>query len=139
MTKIFRADPGHSCVPTALQALTGEDMYAVIYPAINRKAGEMNILEPMKTVRTKHFIAVLDELGYKCRPSKDKKKHKISYWATVSRVNKYPHPIMVQTQDHVAAIFEGKVYDAQSPFGGDGEVHSWRDLIVTHCWMVIPK
>lgn len=76
--------PRFFCVPSALIALTGADYLSVIFPALNRAAKHDGLLDAVGSVYRLDTLRALDELGYACRPARDRTPRQVRTWAKVA-------------------------------------------------------
>lgn len=130
---------GAYCVPSALMALTGEDLESVIFPALNRHAKAQGLLTTVGGAYLEDAERVLNELGYAVRHAKTLGKHRVATWAKQTLERNYSYPMMLGVRRHVVVAYQGRVYDNHAAHGPAGDKHPYAGAIVTYAVLVVPR
>ena len=135
--------PGLFCVPSALAAITGAPVEAVIVPALNRHMKSQGLLDTVPGVHMHVAHAVLEELGYSVRPYKSGAsagplRAHVATWA--ARSLRWPgRPVLVSTWDHALVIHDGFVHDSWEPRGVLGSEHPFAKTTVVRASLIERK
>lgn len=127
----FPIPPGLYCVPSAIIALTGAEPHSVVFPALNRVQKSPWMHGPVGGVHIHHTKEALGQMGWNVREHKGTGMHegraRLKTWALRSGGRYKGLRLLVATTDHMLALYDGKVYDCNTPYGGDGAKHAYAN------------
>jgi hypothetical protein len=129
---IHKIDPGYFCVPSAIQAITGEDMLSVIMPACNRVSRAMGLQDEVIEVSITHTLKVFQDLGYRILRYKLGNLGDVGNWR-----NRFPKSTMLLfTDEHVVVAYNEFVYDNHTPMGKPAASHPFSKTMVRHAYLI---
>lgn len=136
--KLHPIPPGLYCVPSAIAAITGAPVEAVIFPALNRAMARRDTLVgTVAGVPARAIEDALAELGYRVRQYRgDRLRAHVATWAERS-ADRYPGRVLLLcTRTHCLVVMDGKVYDNHLPHGPLGHLHPYAKTTVVYAALV---
>ena len=135
MVTLHMPTAGTFCVPAALEIITGEDPYSVVFPALNRHGGAQSLTEPVAGAHMSAARAALEEMGWIVRgyigPAL---RATVSSWAA----RRPQHVVLVATgahDPHALVLHAGRVHDSWHPAGLPAAEHPFHSARVV--WAAI--
>lgn len=130
---IHSIHPGFYCGPTAVQALTGADMFSVIIPALNRAEAAPWLQEEVLAVNPRAVTAALNELGYSTGMYKNRK----ALGTVFNWRDRFPQEtILLYTPTHCLVVYNTQAYDNHTPMGKDVNGHPFSQHKVVEAYLI---